>query len=59
MGESFNYEGSFMIARQVLKRILNRATVQNSLEFIPNHMSQSAIAMNACKLISKETIVNM
>lgn len=44
-----------MIASQTLKRILNRATLQNTLESIPNHISQSAIATKACKSISKET----
>lgn len=42
---------------QTLERTLDRATLENYLESIPNHMSQSAIATNACKLIYKETAV--
>lgn len=48
-----------MVTSQTLKRIPNRAILQNSLESIPNHMSQSAIVTNAYKLISSETIVIM
>lgn len=46
-----------MVVSQTLKKILDRATMENFSESIPNSMSNSVIAMNTCKLTSKEAIV--